>query len=124
MKSNIVRYMNIIRKACFELGIKSPIVIYIDKNTTDLTNIPKSRFTCEYADFKLSHDPNSNDYDFDDIYFSIDNLNYQDVKNCIEDFYTETYELSIRDYPFYSREYLEDLEWELDEKGNIINWID
>jgi hypothetical protein len=116
--------MNIIRKACFELRIESPIVTYINKATFDLTNIPKSRFTGEYADFKLSWDFNSDDYSFDDVYFTMDNLsNYETIKGHIEEFYSQSGEL-IKDYPFYDKLELEQLGWVIDDKGNITNWID
>jgi hypothetical protein len=120
MNTNIVTYINRITAVCFELGMFSPIVTYIDKENFDLTNIPKSRFTGEYADFKLSYDPNSDDYEFDDIYFTIDNLsNYEKFKSHIEEFYSQNYEL-IFDYPFYTKECLQDTGWTIDEKGNII----
>lgn len=118
---DIQKFISRIEALCFEVGVFSPIVTYIDKNTSDLTNIPKSRFTSEYPDFKLSHDSDSDDYEFPDIYFSIDDLSdYQKVKDYIEYLNEEI----LPDYAFYTKKYLEEFGWFLDEKGNIIDWID
>jgi hypothetical protein len=108
----IFKLLEDIKLACKKVFIYRPTITYIDKDINDFNNVPKSRFTGEYPTFKVSSDTLT-----DDIYFII-GQHFDAIKDYLE-YFDEDF---LNDYPFYTKKYLEDLGFTIDENGNIIDY--